>query len=136
MRSVSEERESDEWNGRLRITSSTKKPYQALEHKANRQVVPVGEKDVQYIKEIGATDLTPGLTTYKKVFKSKNLAFHRPKKNQCSLCATYHNESPDIKLKLRDKYEKHTEQKKTVRQLKQTNKQKACAEKSQLVCAS
>ncbi|CAH1104544.1 unnamed protein product [Psylliodes chrysocephalus] len=30
-------------------------------------------------------------SVYRKVFKSMNLSFHRPKKDQCSLCMSYNN---------------------------------------------
>ena len=31
----------------------------------------------------------PYFSTYRRVFKEKNVAFHRPQKDQCSLCNSY-----------------------------------------------
>lgn len=52
------------------------------------------------------------------------------------LCAAYHDGSPETKSKLKEKYDKHTKEKQTVRQLKDTDKQAASAENPKLVCAS
>lgn len=53
----------------------------------------------------------PSFSSYRRVFKSKNLSFHRPKKDQCSLCMTYLKGSEEEKLKICEKYTKHQQEK-------------------------
>ena len=77
----------------------------------------------------------PSWSTYQRVFQSKNLSFHNPKKDQCSLCVTYKTGDANVKSKLEEKFNKHTEEKNTVRQLKEKSKQKA-HEDNTFLCAS
>ena len=67
----------------------------------------------------------PSLSTYQRVFQSKNLSFHNPKKDQCSLCAMYKTGDVSVRSKLEGKFNKHTAEKNTVRRLKDRSKQRA-----------
>lgn len=70
----------------------------------------------------------PGsITTYRRVFKSLNLSFHSPKKDQCSLCMMYKQGDTETKLKLEEMFSKHTQEKDKVRALKQDSKLRATA---------
>lgn len=53
---------------------------------------------------------------YHSVFKSLKLKFHRPKKDLCGICESFQKNSADELLQI--KYQKHTEEKKKVRYLK------------------
>ena len=77
----------------------------------------------------------PSLSTYQRVFQSKNLSFHNPKKDQCSLCAMYKTGDVSVRTKLEGKFNKHTAEKNTVRQLKDRSKQRA-HEDNTFLCAS
>ena len=61
---------------------------------------------------------------YHKVFKSQNLSFFVPKKDQCGLCLTV-REDPDVNDDLREKYNDHIAQKEKTRVDKDSSKQKA-----------
>lgn len=62
---------------------------------------------------------------YKKIFNTEyNIAFHVPKNDQCSLCANYENGSEEDKKKIRDKYEKHLQEKELSRQEKKIDSQR------------
>ncbi|CAG9765951.1 unnamed protein product [Ceutorhynchus assimilis] len=73
----------------------------------------------------------PSLSTYQRVFKSKNLSFHNPKKDQCSLCVMYKTGDSSVKAKLEEKFNKHTAEKNAARQLKEK-----ADEDNKLICAS
>nr|CAH7740783.1 unnamed protein product [Callosobruchus chinensis]CAH7760212.1 unnamed protein product [Callosobruchus chinensis] len=60
----------------------------------------------------------PSFSTYRKIFKSKNLSFLHPKKDQCSLCLTYRDGDETIKENLKNRYEKNVLDKKIVREKK------------------
>lgn len=77
----------------------------------------------------------PSLSTYQRVFESKNLSFHTPKKDQCSLCVMYKTGDFSVKSKLEGKFNKHTEEKNAVRQQKEKSKQTA-KEDTTFLCAS
>lgn len=77
----------------------------------------------------------PSLSTYQRVFESKNLSFHTPKKDQCSLCVMYKTGDSSVKSKLEEKFNKHTKEKNAVRQQKEKSKQKA-EEDNTFLCAS
>ena len=78
----------------------------------------------------------PSFSLYKKVFNTKNLSFHKPKKDQCPLCTTYHQGDEKEKLDLKDRYAKHTAEKEKVRLIKQACKEKAIEEPLKYLCAS
>ncbi|KAG5876383.1 hypothetical protein JTB14_022653 [Gonioctena quinquepunctata] len=74
-------------------------------------------------------------TTYQNIFRSKNLSFHKPKKDQCSLCITFKDGDDNTKLKLKDIYDKHNAGKIKVRELKNECKTRATIDKK-IVCGS
>ncbi|CAH0547290.1 unnamed protein product [Brassicogethes aeneus] len=76
----------------------------------------------------------PSFTTYRRIFKAKNLSFLRPKKDQCSLCLSFREGGVSIKEDLKDKYEKHILEKQLVRQKKSESKEKAKTN-SDILCA-
>ncbi|CAH1982398.1 unnamed protein product [Acanthoscelides obtectus] len=57
---------------------------------------------------------TASMSTYGCVFKTLNLSFHHPKKDQCSLFLTYRNANDEAKITLEEKYNKHISEKKRV----------------------
>lgn len=59
---------------------------------------------------------------YRKVFKSMNLSFHRPKKDQCGICRTYRGSTEENKLPLESKYKLHIEEKNKIREIKEVCK--------------
>lgn len=62
---------------------------------------------------------------YANVFNDQNLAFHRPKKDQCPLCESYHAASDEDKLSLQQLYTDHQQEKEASRQMKDEAKKKA-----------
>lgn len=64
----------------------------------------------------------PCFTTYRDVFKTTNLSFHRPKKDLCGICKTYFEGSADTKLAMKDSYDTHINSKNAVRTIKDTCK--------------
>ncbi|CAH1115819.1 unnamed protein product [Psylliodes chrysocephalus] len=66
-----------------------------------------------FLEELTASDELPSITTY----RTKNLSFHRPKKDQCSLCMTY-----------KDLYEKCNSEKLKVRTVKNECKLRAATD--------
>ncbi|KAG5886831.1 hypothetical protein JTB14_005283 [Gonioctena quinquepunctata] len=80
-------------------------------------------------------DEKPSITTHRNIFRSKNLSFHKPKKDQCSLCITFKDGDDNTKLKLKDIYYKHNAEKIKVRELKNECKTKATIDKK-FVCRS
>lgn len=66
-------------------------------------------------------------STYCRVFKEKNLSFHHPKKDQCSLCMTYQQGPESVHTELKDRYDHHIAEKKKVREIKD-----ACKKESKL----
>ena len=65
----------------------------------------------------------PSFSTYCKVFKSKNLAFHHPKKDQCSLCVNFREGDQATKENLSECFQRHIAEKTKVRELKDSRKQ-------------
>ncbi|CAG9812835.1 unnamed protein product [Phaedon cochleariae] len=64
--------------------------------------------------------------TYAKVFNTEyNIGFFSPKKDQCDLCESYKNASNDERIKLEEKYNKHSEEKDLSRKVKTEDKEKA-----------
>ena len=64
-----------------------------------------------------------------------NLSFHAPKKDQCSLCTTYREGSQSTKLELAERFQKHTQEKIKVRELKEDSKSRVVND-STFLCAS
>ncbi|CAH2005566.1 unnamed protein product [Acanthoscelides obtectus] len=61
--------------------------------------------------------------TYRRVFKSLNLSFHHPKKDQCSLCSSYKEGSTETKAKLEDSFAAHIAEKDSARKKKKDAKE-------------
>lgn len=62
------------------------------------------------------------LETYRKIFKSQNLSFHHPKKDQCTLCISYRSGDEDTKQRLEERFQKHIAEKQKVREIKENCK--------------
>lgn len=77
----------------------------------------------------------PSISSYRRVFKTKNLSFHRPKKDQCTLCMTYLKGDIVTQSKLKEKFQTHCTEKTKVRAIKQSCKDKA-KEDPKYMCAS
>lgn len=73
-------------------------------------------------------------TFYSTIFHEKNLSFHHPKKDQCSLCNTYRTGDPATKAKLEAKYTSHIEEKEKIRKIKAKCKEESM--KSALVASA
>lgn len=71
-------------------------------------------------------------STYRRVFKTKNLSFHCPKKDVCSLCITYREGNETKKAELERKYQKHIAKKIQVRQIKEKCKNEVLENKTVL----
>ncbi|CAH1969393.1 unnamed protein product [Acanthoscelides obtectus] len=54
-----------------------------------------------------------------------NLSFHKPKKDQCGLCKCYREGSEEVKANLEKEYLAHILEKETVREIKNSCKEKA-----------
>lgn len=69
---------------------------------------------------------TATLRQYRDIFNTCfNLSFFRPKKDQCSLCLEFDSPSPGVERsnQLIQKYNKHQQEKKRIRELKRADKQ-------------
>lgn len=88
-----------------------------------------------FISDIGDEEDKPSISTYHKIFNKLNLAFYRPKKDQCSLCMTYREGDVATKEKLQDRYQKHIAEKTKVREIKDLCKQSAKRDPT-LLCAT
>lgn len=64
-------------------------------------------------------------THYLKLFRERNLSFHHPKKDQCSLCNTYRTGDQASKERLYEKYISHIREKQKVREIKKRCKEEA-----------
>lgn len=88
-----------------------------------------------FLQEWAPRKNPPSLTTYIDVFREKNLSFHRPKKDQCSLCVTYHQGNEETKERLRETFKTHVGEKEKVRELKDQCKKEAM-ENETILCAN
>ncbi|CAH1982561.1 unnamed protein product [Acanthoscelides obtectus] len=71
------------------------------------------------------------LRQYREVINAEfNLAFHKPKKDQCSLCVAYQLATSPDNQKIQEKYEKHVSNKKAARALKDEDKETAINDKT------
>lgn len=78
---------------------------------------------------------TGTLRQYREILNAEfNIAFFKPKKDQCSICVAYTNASQEAKLKMQEKYDKHLSDKEAARTLKDADKELAINDKS--VCAA
>lgn len=64
-------------------------------------------------------------TYYSKIFHQKNISFHHPKKDQCTLCISYRTGDAATKANLHDKYHTHIAEKLAVRKIKSKCKQES-----------
>nr|CAH7767959.1 unnamed protein product [Callosobruchus chinensis] len=71
-----------------------------------------------YEEENAGKDTMCSYHTYRRVFRSLNLSFHHPKKDQCSLCMTYRQGTDEQKRAIETVFVEHTNQKNAVRQKK------------------
>ncbi len=62
---------------------------------------------------------------YYSVFSSMDLKFHRPKKDMCGLCQTYHESKENERELLQGRYETHIAEKNKVREIKSDLKEKS-----------
>ncbi|CAH1997201.1 unnamed protein product [Acanthoscelides obtectus] len=62
------------------------------------------------LEKVGRVE-KPSFHTYRRVFKAKNLSFHSPKKDQCSLCVSYREGNDTVKHKLKARYDLHIAEK-------------------------
>ncbi|CAH2019609.1 unnamed protein product [Acanthoscelides obtectus] len=62
------------------------------------------------LEKVGRVE-KPSFHTYRRVFKAKNLSFHSPKKDQCSLCVSYREGDDTVKHKLKARYDLHIAEK-------------------------
>lgn len=72
-----------------------------------------------------------GITVFRRVFNTEfNLAFHRPKKDQCPVCEKHKNLTPEEKEANREEYEAHVQRNKRAQQEKAADKAAAETDKS------
>lgn len=95
----------------------------------------VSKMHYMYIQSLQEGQPKPSFVTYQRVFRSKKLSFHHPKKDQCSLCMMYKTADAETKAKLEQTYHKHEQEKITVRKLKDSCKLRADSDSS-FLCAS
>lgn len=73
------------------------------------------------------------ISMYSKILNTEtNIAFHVPKKDQCSLCTNYENGDEDNKEKIKEKFEKHLQEKELSRQEKKKDTEET--DENVLVC--
>lgn len=89
-----------------------------------------------FLDELGDTLTKPSFSTYLRVFRSKNLSFFHPKKDQCSLCMAYRASNEEDKTKLSGKYEKHNADKKLFREKRTQCKEQSKISPETIKCAT
>lgn len=55
--------------------------------------------------------MTTSYYTYSDIFKSLNLGFHHPNKDQCGLCNAYRNGDQNKTAELEERYQVHITEK-------------------------
>lgn len=78
-----------------------------------------------HLLDLSVPEPKGGYDLYRKIFKTMNPSFHRPKKDQCTLCTTFQQGNEATKETLATEYETQIKRKNTVIQQKETNKLKA-----------
>ena len=86
-----------------------------------------------YTIENAGKEEIPSYVKYYKIWKTKNLSFHIPKKDQCGLCSSV-TESTEIDSSLKV-YDDHIRQKEKTRADKDASKLKASEDKSHVTMA-
>lgn len=87
-----------------------------------------------FLEEHDSDNVTPCIDLYRKVFRSLNLSFHLPKKDQYSLCLTYRQGNEEVKNNLRNRYEKHIKEKEVIREIKRNIKRQTDEKKKSSAC--
>ncbi|KAG4079311.1 hypothetical protein HA402_008003 [Bradysia odoriphaga] len=64
-------------------------------------------------------------TYYSQMFHDKNLSFHHPKKDQCTLCVSYRTGDQSTKENLHEEYHLHIAEKNAVRKIKEKCKKES-----------
>lgn len=82
------------------------------------------DKMYQLYKEEHGTE-SASRSLYYKVLKEMKLKFHVPKKDQCSLCDTFHRGTDDQKETVQEIYSRHIGEKTAVREIKEKLKGEA-----------
>lgn len=84
----------------------------------------------KHYKETAESQNEPvyGITQFTKLFNELNLAFYKPKKDQCDLCTGF-----KMKTVSEEKYDKHIRRKTEAAESKKIDKEKACNEGIQRV---
>ena len=71
-------------------------------------------------------EVTVGEKTYRNIFNTSfNIGFHKPKKDQCSVCLEFSNSTHEQAAKLKEEYSVHQSNKAVARDLKENYKLKA-----------
>ena len=78
-----------------------------------------------YIEEHTNGEDCVSLSLYSTIFRSMNLKFHHPKKDQCGLCMSYRTGTEEDKARLQDRYDRHIKEKDEVRRIKQAMKERS-----------
>lgn len=92
-----------------------------------------------FCKEWAPKPNPPSFRYYEETVEAMQLSIHRPKKDQCSLCATVldsKNTGDQISEDIVAKYERHIAEKNKVRELKEQSKQKAKDHHKVVKCAT
>ncbi|XP_022823697.1 uncharacterized protein LOC111362445 isoform X3 [Spodoptera litura] len=73
--------------------------------------------------------------TYEHIFRNEfNIAFHKPKKDQCSICLSYQNAVGDDKLQLKYTYEKHLKERDLCRLEKKSDIETCKNDANKIIC--
>ena len=76
------------------------------------------------------------LSYYRHIFNTEfNLAFHHPIKDQCDLCASYHNSNENQKQTMQSTYDSHLANKNAAQENKITDKEKAQEKNTDFIAA-
>ncbi len=78
-----------------------------------------------YCAEQNGEKTSVSFTFYCQIFHEKNLSFHHPKKDQCTLCNAYHTGDQATKERLEEKYRAHICEKEKIREIKTACKNKS-----------
>lgn len=76
-----------------------------------------------YIEENAENGKMCSYQTYRRIFRSLNLSFHHPKKDQCTLCMSYRKGDAEKKKELENSFCTHTAEKNAVRKIKEKCKE-------------
>ncbi|KAJ8866849.1 hypothetical protein PR048_032710 [Dryococelus australis] len=83
-----------------------------------------------YLNDIQTGESKGSLELYRQVFRSLNLSFIRPKKDQCSLCMSYREGTVEAKQILEETFTIHNHRKVTTRGIKDRAKQRIMCDPS------